>query len=308
MTLRVTFLGTSGAIPTPERNPIGIFVKREGDSFLFDVGEGVQRQMMRFSTGFDLDFVCLSHLHGDHIFGLPGLLETLDFNERQRKLTIFTPKHTERVLNRYLSAAVGTVSFPLSIEGLAAGEIAVKTAEYSLETFATDHDTRSIGYALDETTRPGRFDRERALELGVPEGPKFGQLQAGSSVSARDGSVVEPEEVLGPPRPGRRIAYTGDTRPTTACARAVSDGDLLIHESTFADDCVERADETGHATARQAGKLAATAGVERLVLIHISSRYAGEIGRHRAEAAEVFDGEIIVPDDGDTIDIPYPDA
>lgn len=308
MTMEVTFLGTSGAVPTPERNPIGILLRREGDRILLDVGEGIQRQMMRFGTGFGLDHVVITHLHGDHYYGLPGLLETLEFNERERALSLHVPARRINRLTQFIETTVGETAFPLLINGLEPGDVAIDHDEYELRAVAADHDTVAIAVALVERDRPGRFDKPRALELGVPEGPAFGRLQRGESVELDDGTIIEPDAVLGPPRPGRRVVYTGDSRPTAAIEAAAEEADLLIHEATFGDDRVERADETGHSTARQAGQIAARADVGQLALVHTSSRYAGERGRLRAEAAEAFGGPTQLPEDGDVIEVPFPDS
>jgi ribonuclease Z len=307
MSMRVTFLGTGGAVPTTERNPSSVLVNREGDRLLFDAGEGTQRQMMRFGTGFTISDIFVTHLHGDHVLGLPGLVQTLDFNDREAALTIYTPNETEDDINALVHAADNHPSFPVHIYGVGPDEAAVRREDYEVRTFRTDHDTNSLGYALIEDDRKGRFDREKAEELGVPVGPKFSQLHEGDPVELDDGTVVEPEQVVGDLRPGRRFVYTGDTRPSSTVSEIAAEADLLVHDATFADDRAERAADTGHSTARQAGEIASRADVERLALTHMSSRYAGDVSNHLAEAREVFDGEAFVPDDGETLDIPYPD-
>ncbi|WP_132058997.1 ribonuclease Z [Halorussus amylolyticus] len=308
MSMRVTFLGTSGAVPTTERNPSAVLVNREGDRLLFDVGEGTQRQMMRFRTGFTVSEVFITHLHGDHVLGLPGLVQTWDFNDREDPLTIYAPAGTERHIDALVHAAGNQPSFPVHVYEVEPGEVAVRRDEYEIRAFRTDHDTNSVGYALVEDDRKGRFDRERAEELGVPVGPKFSKLHEGNPVELDDGTVVRPEQVVGESRPGRKFVYTGDTRPSETVTEIADDADLLIHDATFADDRAERARKTAHSTARQAGEVASEANVARLALTHISSRYAGETPDHRSEAREVFDGDVFVPDDGEMREIPYPDA
>ncbi|WP_306054607.1 ribonuclease Z [Natronococcus wangiae] len=308
MPLRVTFLGTSGAIPTTERNPSGLFVAREGEELLFDVGEGTQRQMMRFGTGFSVSHVFVTHLHGDHVLGIPGLLQTMDFNDREEPLAIHAPHGTRRQLKSLVNALGNTPSFPVRINEVGGGDVAYRADEYEVRAFATDHDTRSVGYALVEDDRKGRFDRERAEELGVPVGPEFSKLHEGEPVELEDDTVVRPEQVVGDPRPGRSLVYTGDTRPTTATIEAVDEPDLLIHDATFADDRAERAADTAHSTARQAAEIANRAGATQLALMHLSSRYAGDASNLLEEAREVFDGEVFVPDDGEELEIPYPDV
>jgi len=306
--MRVTFLGTSGAVPTTERNPSAVFVNREGEELLFDCGEGTQRQMMRYGTGFSVDHVFLTHLHGDHVLGLPGLLQTWDFNDREAPLTIHVPPGTRATVDGLVTAIDTRPSYPVRIGEVEAGETALEHEEYVVEAVAVDHRTTAVGYALIEDDRKGRFDREKAEhDLGIPPGPKYSKLHEGEAVELDDGTVVEPEEVVGPPRPGRRLVYTGDTSPTDAVVEASEDADLLIHDGTFAQDRAERAAGTGHSTGRQAGVVAREAGAKRLALTHVSTRYAGRAGVIAEEASEVFDGECFVAADGQEIEVPYPD-
>ncbi|MFP8955176.1 ribonuclease Z [Natrialbaceae archaeon A-CW3] len=305
MQLSVTFLGTSGAIPTTTRNPSSLFVAREGDQLLFDAGEGTQRQMMRCGTGFAISHLFVTHCHGDHVLGIPGLLQTMDFNDREDPLSIHCPRGTRRQIRSLVSLLGNRPSFPVRINEVGGGDVAYHSDDYEIRTFDTDHDTRSVGYALVEDDRKGRFDRERAEELGVPVGPAFSRLHEGESVELEDGSVVEPEQVVGEPRPGRSLVYTGDTRPTEATIDVADEPNLLIHDATFADDRVDRAADTAHSTARQAARIAKQAGAKRLALVHLSSRYAGRSSAHLEEAREVFEGEVWIPEDGDQLEIPH---
>lgn len=305
--MQVTFLGTGGAVPTTRRNTSALMVRREGERLLFDCGEGTQRQMMHFGTGFSVSHVFVTHLHGDHVLGLPGLCQTLDFNDREEALAIHTPPGTKSAVENLVGVTGARPGYPIRVHEVQPGGVALRDEEYEVRAFETDHRTRSVGYELVEDDRKGRFDRERAEELGVPAGPLFSELHEGNAVELDDGTVVEPDQVVGPPRPGRRIVYTGDTRPTAATVEAAADADLLIHEATFGEDRSERAGKTGHSTARQAAELATRADAKRLALTHVSSRYAGESGRLAAEAREVFD-DAFLPDDGDDIEIPYPDG
>ena len=308
MTLRVTFLGTSAAIPTTSRNPSGVFINREGDRLLFDVGEGTQRQMMKYGTGFDVSDVFLTHLHGDHVLGLAGLLQTWEFTDRSRRLRIHTPVRTRARLEKFLFSLEGRPSYPVEIREVEPQEAALEADEYDVRVIETHHNARSVGYSLVEHDRRGRFDRRRAEELGVPVGPKFSQLHAGEPVELADGSVVLPEQVVGPPRPGRTVVYTGDTKATQSVVRAANEADLLIHDATFTSDQRERADTTAHATAKDAGSVASNAGARRLALTHISSRYPGAAVGHREEAEAVYDGDVVVAQDGLELDISFPEA
>jgi len=308
MTLRVTFLGTGGAVPTTERNPSAVLCNREGDRLLFDCAEGTQRQLMQFGTGFAISHLFVTHLHGDHIYGIPGLLETLDFNEREDPLAIHVPPGAKGTLTRFVESVGARPSFPLRVQEVAAGDVALRREDYEVRAFDVDHRTAAVGYALVEDDRKGRFDREGAEELGVPVGPKFSRLHEGQAVELDDGTTVEPDQVVGPPRPGRRVVYTGDTRPTERTVAVAEDADLLVHDATFADDRADRAAETGHSTAREAGEVAARAGARRLALTHVSSRYAHDVEAHEREAREAFGGRAFVPDDGDVIEVSFPDA
>jgi ribonuclease Z len=309
MTLKVTFLGTSGAVPTTERNPSSVFVRREGDAFLFDAGEATQRQMMRYGTGFDVSDVFVTHTHGDHVLGLPGLVQTWEFNDRHEALTIHVPRGLGRAIKQLVFAIGGDVGFSVRVEEVGPGEVALARDEFEVRAFQTAHRTTSVGYALVEADRKGRFDRERAEELGVPVGPKFSRLHDGEPVELDDGTVVRPEQVVGDPRPGRKLVYTGDTRPHDAVVAAAEDADLLVHDATFADDAAERAAQTGHSTAGEAAEIAARADAKALALTHVSSRYAGDARELREDAeGGDFDGEVFVAHDGLEHDVPYPDA
>ena len=307
MTLVVTFLGTSGAVPTGRRNTSSVFLRRDGDRFLFDCGEGTQRQMMRFGTGFSVDHIFLSHTHGDHVLGLPGLLQTWDFNERDRAIAVHTPNGTRQLVRNLTTATGARPSYPVRIHEVGPGDTVLDAPDYEVRAFETDHRAKSVGYALVEDDRKGRFDRDRAEALGVPVGPKFSTLHAGDPVELDDGTVVRPEEVVGEPRPGRTVVYTGDTRPTEGTVDAATDADLLVHDATFLDERRDRAGETGHSTAVEAAEIASRAGAKRLALTHVSSRYAGHEHDLEDEGRAHFDGETILPDDGDSVDVPYPD-
>jgi len=305
--MRVTFLGTSGAVPTTQRNTSALLVNRDGDRLLFDCGEGTQRQMMRFSTGFAVDHIFVTHCHGDHVLGIPGLVQTFDFNDRERPLAVHAPHGTRGKIEDLVHAAGNDPSFPVRVTQVGPDEVVLDRAEYEVRAVRTDHRTNAVGYAIVEDDRKGRFDREKAEEeLGLPPGPEYSKLHRGEPVE-HQGRTIEPEEVVGPPRPGRRIVYTGDTRPTDAVAAAAEDADLLVHDATFADDWADRAKETAHSTAREAAAIADRAGAKRLALTHISTRYAGDHSPIEREAREHFDGDAWVPDDGEKLEVPFPD-
>ncbi|ELZ30972.1 ribonuclease Z [Halogeometricum pallidum JCM 14848] len=309
MSMRVTFLGTGGAVPTTERGPSALLVNREGERLLFDCGEGTQRQMMRFGTGFTVSHLFVTHLHGDHVLGIPGLVQTWDFNDREEPLVVHAPPGSKRHLRNLVESGGYRPGFPINIHEVKPGNVALSGGDYEVRTFETNHrNVRSMGYALVEDDRRGRFDREKAEALGVPVGPAFGRLHEGESVELEDGTVVRPEQVVGESRPGRRLVYTGDTRPVDATVEVAAEPDLLVHDATFADDRADRARGTGHSTGREAAEIASRAGARRLALTHISSRYAGDASPIEREAQAAFDGEAFVPDDGQKFEVPYPDA
>lgn len=232
---------------------------------------------------------------------------TRTFNERTTPIDIYTPAGTSGDIEDLLDATGTTPDFRVQIHDASPSEPIIEHDEYTIRTVKTAHRTRSVGYALVEDERKGRFDRKRAEELGVPVGPKFQQLHEGSSVELEDGTVVHPEQVVGEPRPGRRVVYTGDTRPTDAVISAASDADLLIHDAMFTHDRQDRAQQTGHSTARQAATVASRAGAKRLALTHVSSRYATDVTPPENEAIETFGDDAFLPDDGDSVTIPYPE-
>lgn len=303
--LRVTFLGTGGSLPTAHRNPSAILVNREGELMLFDCGEGTQQQMMRAKTGMmKLSSIFITHLHADHILGIPGLVQTMSFQGRTDPLFIYTPERSADTIEYLTRVGYTRPKFEVQVTELLPDDV-VEVDEYDIIAIRTEHNVPSIGYVLSEHPRTGRFNRERAIELGVPPGPLFSRLQRGESVVV-DGTTVHPEDVLGSPRPGRRIVYTGDTRPTDEVLEASRGADLLIHDSSLAHDLIGWARETMHSTAREAALLAKEAGVQELILTHISSRYA-DPSPILDDAREVFD-RVRVARDFLEIEIPYRDS
>ncbi len=304
--MRITFLGTAAARPTVGRNVSSLVVQREGDVMMFDCGEGTQRQMMRYGTGFALDHIFFTHLHADHFLGVIGLLRTLGLQAREEPIDLWTPRGTETILRQAVELGVERVPFEVRIHELEAGE-AVQRGAYDVVPFRTQHHGgRSLGYAVVEHERLGRFDAARARELGIPEGPLWGKLHHGQDVEV-DGRVFTAAEVVGAARPGRRVVYTGDTRPCAATREASAGADLLIHEATFAQDEADRALATGHSTARDAAEVAAQAGVLRLVLTHFSPRYADDPRYLEREARALFP-EVVSAYDGLVVEVPYRDG
>ena len=301
MDLDVVFLGTSGGMPSAQRNPAGLLIRRGGERILVDCGEGTQRQLLRSTVGLvDLGEILVTHFHADHYLGLPGMLKTFALRGRDVPLTIYGPPGL-RDLFGGLRRVFGKLTYPLDLVELRAGDT-LDRGDYAIVPFAVSHGVSALGYALLERPRPGRFDVATADALGVPNGPARGALQRGESVTIDDGRVITPDAVLGPPRAGRKVVLAGDTEPTPTVVEAAHGADLLVHEPTFCDEEADRAADTRHSTARGAANVARDADVALLALTHVSPRYFGR--EVAAEAREVFPGTV-VPRDFDTIDVRF---
>jgi ribonuclease Z len=302
--LDLVFLGTSASMPTAQRAPAAILVRRGGERLLFDCAEGTQRQLQRSTVGLpDIEEIFLTHYHGDHFLGLPGMLKTFALRGRDdMPLTVYGPRGLRELFTK-LRPFLGRLPYRLTTVELAAGET-IERGEYTIETFALDHGVAAIGYALAERDRPGRFDVAAADALGIPPGPARGTLQAGEPVTLPDGRVITPDAVLGAARPGRKVVLAGDTAPSAGVVQAAHRADVLVHEATFGSDELERARETLHSTAAGAAEVAKLAEVRLLALTHLSTRYAGP--DLADEAREVFP-ETVVPRDFDVIEVPFPE-
>jgi ribonuclease Z len=298
MDLSVFFAGTGGSIPTQRRGLPALLVRRGGDRILFDCGEGTQRQLVQSVGLTELTEVFLTHYHADHWLGLPGLLKTFDLRARERPLAIHGPPGLRELITLAMRVA-GRVRFGLELVELAPGDVLERDG-YKIAPVPVAHRVpNALGYVLYEDPRPGEFDPEAAAALGLVPGPEFGLLQRGEVVRG-----VHPDQVLGPPRPGRKIVLSGDTSPCETLAVASHEADLLVHEATFSEDEHARAAETGHSTAAQAATLARDAGVTTLALVHFSTRYPA--GVLRDEARAIFP-RTVLPRDFDTIEVPFPE-
>jgi ribonuclease Z len=308
-TLQVYFLGTAGALPTTQRNPPCIMIRRGSDTILFDCGEGAQQQMMRARCGFTVNAIFVTHWHADHFLGIFGLVQTMSFNGRAEPLTIYGPEWVHEFVSILKAVARNNLKFPLEAIELANGSW-VRFDGYTITAFSVSHGMPALGYVLEEDPRPGRFSREQAIALGVPPGPLFGRLQRGETIrvgSGDDCHDVQPGQVMGPARPGRKIVYTGDTRAIHSRIMDIAgNADLLIHDATFDESEADRGAEFFHATARQAGEAATALNARTLVLVHTSSRYTGAEA-HIHDAGLTFSGLITAPCDLDMIEVPFRD-
>jgi len=297
MDLDVLFIGTAGSAPTARRSLPATIVRRGGDRLLFDCGEGTQRQLLRSIGLVELEEVFITHFHADHWLGLPGMLKTFSLRGRDRGLTVYGPPGL-KALFKAMSVVIGKTTYPLELVELEPGQ-ELQRDGYLVAPFAVQHRVTAYGYAIVEQERPGRFDEAKARELGVQPGPDYGRLQHGEAVGD-----VQPDQVVGPARPGRKVVLTGDTAPCDMTKVIAHGADLLVHEATFIHEDAERAAETSHSTALAAASLAAEAEVKMLALTHVSPRYSG--GELRDEARGQFENTI-VPRDFDSVEIPLPE-
>ena len=305
--VKVVTLGTGSGRPTLRRNVSAVAVVWEGEWLLFDCGEATQIQMMKADLSISrLTAIFITHLHGDHFNGLAGLLSTIGLNGRDHMLTIVGPPGIQSYLDLLRELRVLYVNYPVEVRefparlfstqgvptpashiraGATSGPSELlpllcvfETDRYTVSSRPLDHRLYALGYRIEERTKPGRFDLERARALGIPEGPLFGRLQAGNEITLADGGIVYPGDVLGPSRPGRKMAYCTDTRPCQGSVVLSKEVDLMVHEATFAEDREIEASEYGHSTSAQAAMVAAQAGPGRLLITHISARYPDASG------------------------------
>ncbi|PKK86407.1 MAG: ribonuclease Z [Thermoplasmata archaeon HGW-Thermoplasmata-1] len=285
--LSITFLGTGGSWPSVERNVSATAIKRNHEILLFDCGEGTQRQIQRSNISYmRISKIFISHYHGDHFLGLAGLIQTMQLNDRKAPLYVYGPKGLNELVGRFLSLGYFKPAYEIIVTEVAGGD-ELHFDGYRILASHVLHNVPSLAYALVENERPGRFNKQRALELGVPEGPLFRKLQEGKTVTLKDGRSVEPSEVLGPARKGRKVTVSGDTVPCREIVELARESTVFVCDATFTDDLKERANEYGHCTAGQAAEIAKEAACERLFMIHISPRYKGNEA-HEKEAREIF--------------------
>jgi ribonuclease Z len=296
MSIQVTFLGTAASVPTSKRSLPAVLIQRGNEQLMFDCGEGVQRQMIKAKAGFHKKLkVFISHMHGDHVLGLPGLLQTMALMDRQRKVEIYGPEGIKRFFEGTREVLQFALTFPVEIHEINAAGIICSEKEYTIEAAWANHVIPTLAYAFVEKPRAGKFYPDKARALGVPEGELWSKLQHGEQVKLANGRVVKPEEVMGSLRRGRKIVYSGDTKPFKGFARFAAGADLVIHEATLDDALAEKAAEDGHSTPSQAAKAAAKAKAKKLVLTHISARYA-DVRVLLEQAQKIFKNTVVAED------------
>jgi len=307
MSMHVIFLGTAGSVPTVERSLPAVLIKRQNEQLMFDCGEGVQRQMIKAKAGFHKKTkIFISHMHGDHVLGLPGLLQTMALMDRQKKIEIYGPEGIKLFLEDTREVLQFALTFPVEIHEIYDAGVICEEKDYTVEAAKSNHVVTSLAYAFVEKPRPGKFYPEKARALGVPEGELWSRLQHGDKVKLPNRRVISPEQVMGLPRQGRKIVYTGDTRPFTGFAKFAAGADLVIHDATLDDALTEKAAEDGHSTPSQAAEEAKKAEAKQLVLTHISARYTDT--RLLLDQAQKVFKNTLVAEDFMELELPLPDS
>jgi ribonuclease Z len=308
MNLEVFVLGCGGMMPLPYRHLTSALVRRNGDLFLFDCGEGTQVSLRRLNLRWKkISAIFISHTHADHVTGLPGLLMLSSQVDRDDPRYIFGPpkiaeyvESSRKVLDMY-------INYQIIVQDIKAPCVVYAGEGYYIRAFPLQHTKTCVGYTLEELDRPGEFNPEAALALEVPRGPLWAQLQSGQAVDNAEGQPVHPDQVMGSPRPGRKFSFVTDTQYFPGIAQEVRGSDLLICEGMFADDVADQAAEKKHMTARQAASVAKAAQVDKLALIHYSPRYTDrELQPLLEEAQSVFPNTTLTRDRM-VFPLPYPD-
>jgi ribonuclease Z len=271
--LRIIFLGTGGSWPTVKRNVSSIAVKRGSEILLFDCGEGTQRQFQQSNLSYmQISKIFITHFHGDHFLGIPGLIQTMQLNDRDEPLHIYGPEGIAELTDQLLTLGYFRPSYRIIAHEINDGQ-EIKFDDYSISALKVNHKIPTLAYRLKELQRPGRFNKSKALKLGIPEGPLFSKLQKGHTITLSNGEKITPDMILGPSRKGRKIVISGDTKPCDQIIAFSEDADILIHEATFDSRLQDIAKDYGHTTASQAAEIAKKARVKKLFLVHISPRY-----------------------------------
>ena len=291
--MKIVLLGTSSAVPTLTRGLSSTALIREGSVFLFDCGEGTQVQLMRSGVKRSrIHSIFIGHLHGDHLYGIAGLLSTLHLDGRETPLNVFGPEGLRVFLNAAFRTSDLQFTFKLTVREFPRGYRGrvLDDEEFYVEALPLDHSIFCLGWRFQEKDKPGIFNLERAQELGIPRGPMYGKLQHGENISLSDGRTITPDMVLGPPRQGKSVVYCLDTQFSERSIRLADKCTALIHETTFGPDAVDMARERKHSTMEDAARVAKEAGALHLIATHFSSRYDGrQIAQIGDEAREVFE-------------------
>jgi ribonuclease Z len=296
MSISIVFLGTGAAVPTAQRSLPAVLLQRENEQIMFDCGEAVQRQMILAKLGLHKKLgIFITHMHGDHVLGLPGLLQTMALMDRQKPVNVYGPTGLGHFLDCLRETLQYQLTFEVIIHEVTQAGLICNEAEYTIAATPSNHSVTSFSYAFTEKPRPGKFHPEKALALGVPQGEAWSKLQHGTDFILADGQVVKPEDISDVPRKGKKIVYTGDTKPFEEFAGFASDADLVVHEATFDDALAEKAETDGHSTPSQAATEAKAANAKSLILTHISARYSDD-SLLLEQAKKVFPNTVVAHD------------
>jgi len=293
--MSILFLGTGGSWPSVKRNVSSVALKRAGEIILFDCGEGTQRQFQKSKLSYmQISKIFITHFHGDHFLGLPGLIQTMQLNDREFPLHIYGPKGMIKLLNQLLSLGYFKPNYEIIGYEIDGGDV-LEFKGYKISVMRVKHGIPALAYCFEEDMRPGKFDKTKALELGIPEGPLFSNLQKGKIITLNHGRKITPDIVLGPPRKGRKLVFSGDTKPINEMINFAKNADVLIHEATFDSELKDLSSDYGHTTASQAAEIAKKAYVDKLFLIHISPRY-NENNVIEEDAKKIFKNSVVPKD------------
>ena len=308
MNMEAFVLGCGGMMPLPYRHLTSVLLRRDGDLFLFDCGEGTQVSLRRLNLKWKkIDAIFISHTHADHITGLPGILMLSSQVERTEPLYIYGPPKIKEYVETSRKVLDMYINYPIIIKEITAPCVVHSGKDFYIRAFPLEHTKTCVGYTLEELDRPGEFYPQKTQELKVPCGPLWSQLQSGFEVTLVDGRVVKPEQVLGSKRSGRKFSFVTDTLYKTSIAEQVRGSDLLICEGMFEKALLDQAKEKKHMTAEQAATIARDANVRRMCMIHYSPRYTDRELSVLLEEAQAVWPKSELSRDRMQIDIPYID-
>ena len=308
MNMEAFILGCGGMMPLPYRHLTSVLLRRDGDLFLFDGGEGTQVSLRRLNLKWKkINAIFVSHTHADHVTGLPGILMLNAQVERTEPLFIFGPPKIKEYIETSRKVLDMYINYPIEVKEISAPSIVFEGDGFYIRAFPLDHTKTCVGYTLEELDRPGEFNPEKAELLNVPVGPLWGKLQKGQPVVSSDGKTVFPEDVMGKKRSGRKFSFVTDTLYKTSIAKEVYGSDLLVCEAMFENDLIDQAKEKKHMTAREAALIARDSNSLRMYMIHYSPRYNDkELEKLLLQAREIYPGAELSKDRM-CIDIPYVD-
>lgn len=303
--MKITFLGTAASYPTATRSLPAIAVQRRGELLLFDCGEGTQRQMVlskiRFSNKMK---ILITHMHGDHVLGLPGILQSMSLFNRKETVTLYGPSGLYDFVKSIKETVKFSLTFPIKVREIKEG-VVCREEDYTIKARWVEHTIPTLAYALIEKKRLGIFNIEKAKKLNIPRGPLWSKLQHEGKIMLPDGRIINSNQVMGLPRRGRKVVYSGDTRSCEALLEIAKDADVLIHEATFSDNLSDKAYKMYHSTPSQSAKIAKEAHVKSLILTHIGGRYI-ESSELLSQARNIF-STIDIAKDLMKVEVPYGD-